>query len=110
MRKGKISLAGIIIVLLLVLFVGGFAAFGATIKSFAIGIWEVVKWLVALAIRFPEDLGITDFFKTWILFLAIAVICSALGIVLTKRGKKKILGICSFVVSAISLILTFCAI
>ncbi len=109
MRKVRVSLPGIVIVLVLVLLVGGLAAFGATIKSFAVAIWEVIKWLVTLAIRFPEDLGITDFIKTWSLFLVIAVACSALGIVLTKRGKKKILGICSFVVSAISLILTFCA-
>lgn len=110
MNKGRISPIRIVIVLVLVLSVGGFAAFGARIKSFAVAIWEVVKWLVTLAIRFPEDLGITDFIKTWVLFLAVAIICFALGIVLTKQWKKIILGICSFIVSAISLILTFCAV
>ncbi len=110
MHKGRASLFGIVIVLLLVLLVGGFAAFDATIKSVTVAIWEVVKGVVALAVRFPNELGITDYIKTWVLFLVIAFTCSALGIVLTKRFNKKIFGICSFVVSAISLILTFCAV
>ena len=110
MRKGKVSLTGILIILLIVLFTGGVVAFGSTIKSAAAAIWEVLKWLVSLAIQFPGELGITDYFKTWMLYLAVFVIFAAAGIYLTRKQKGKILQICSFIVSAISLILTFCAI
>ena len=73
------------IVLLIVLITGVFAAFRSTIRSLVKGVWETAKYLISLVTKFPEELGVTDYFKILILYLGIAVICTTLGIVLIKR-------------------------
>ena len=106
----KYSITGILILLVIVLFSGGLTTFGSVVGNITSGIWEMLKWLVSLAIKFPDELGITDFIRTWAFFLIITVLFSALSIYLSKRQSRKLLQICSFIVSAISLILTLCSI
>lgn len=106
----RYSIAGIVILLAIVLLSGGPAAFASVLGGFATGTWEMLKWLVSIAIKFPDELGVTDFIKTWMFFLIITALFAALGVYLTKRQSGKLLRICSFVVSAISLILTLCSI
>ena len=65
MRKS--SGLGIKIILAIILFTGGFAAFGDVISKLAEGAWEIIKWLISLAIQFPGELGITDWISTRVL-------------------------------------------
>lgn len=106
----KYSIAGIVILLVIVLLSGGPAKFATVLGSLATGTWELLKSLVSLAIKFPDELGVTDYIRAWAFFLIITLLFSTLGIYLTKRQSGKLLQICSFAVSAISLILTFCSI
>lgn len=106
----KISIAGFAVLLAIVLLGSGVGAFGSVLNKIASGIWEMLRWLVSLAIKFPDELGITDFIRTWAFFLILTALFAALGVYLTKRQSGKLLQICSFVVSAISLILTLCSI
>ncbi len=104
MRRG--SGIGIIILLVIVLFTSGFSAFGDTISGIGAGIGEIIKGIISIAIRFPAELGITDYINTKVFYLIITGIFAALGIFLTAKVKSKILSICSYIVSGISLLLT----
>ena len=106
----KISFAGFAILLAIVLLGSGVRTFGSVLSNIASGVWEMLKWLVSLAIKFPGELGITDFIRTWAFFLILTALFAALGVYLTKRQSGKLLQICSYVVSAISLVLTLCSI
>ena len=105
MRKGK----GIIILLAIVLITGGITTFRSTIKTIGTGFWEIVKWIISLAVQFPSELGITDRFNTWVIYLIITVLAAGLGIGLTIKTKKSIFAVCGSVVGVFSLVLTLSA-
>lgn len=97
---------GIIIILAIILLSGGIAAFGDAISKLALGTWEIIKWLISMAIQYPNEIGITDWINTRVLYLIITGLFGALGIYLTKKQSSKVLSVLSFVVSGLSLVLT----
>ena len=68
---------------------------------------EVVKAMLALAIQFSGELGITDWLWTRGIYGAIAVAAVLVtGYTFTRKEKNKLLGI---ICSVVSLISTICA-
>ena len=87
---------------------GGPSSGWTFIKQIGNAVAEFVKAMVALAIQFPDELGITDWLWTKGIYGAIAVAAVLLtGYAFTRKEKKKLLGIIGSVVSLISTILTF---
>lgn len=99
---------GLLLVFACVVAFGGIAAGWDTIKQFVVSAFEMVKGLLVWAIKFPDELGITDWLWTWGIYACVAVVAAVLaGYAFTREEKKKLLGGISTVVGVISLLLTF---
>lgn len=69
---------------------------------------EYGKFLLSLALQFPDELGITDWLWTRGIYAVIAVAVAVLvGYVFTRQERKKLLGIIGSAVSLVSAILAF---
>ena len=103
------TLAGVLIVLFIILVTRGFGTFAETTATVLSGMWQIIKMLVSVAIQFPNELGITDWISARLFFLALTVLLGTIGITLTKKQEKKLLGIIVDAVAVVSLFLTFAA-
>ena len=108
MVKKGMSVVGVIGILVCVLFTNGWAAFWNFFKQILLATFAILKWLMMIALRFPDSLGITDWLWTRGIFGTIAIIFGGYSaFIFTRKEKKKLLGIISTIVSVISALLTF---
>lgn len=78
----------------------------SNIKSLLSGIWQILRFMAEMALRFPDELGLLDAAYTWILYLILCVLFCCLGIHMSKREKGKLFTITSFVISTLSLFIS----
>ena len=87
---------------------GGLSAGWNFIKQLVCVVFETCKFMFALAIKFPDEFGITDWLWTRGTYLVVAIAAALLsGYTFTRKEKRKILGIISSIVSLISATLAF---
>ena len=103
------TLAGVLIVLFIILVTRGFGTFAEMIATVLSSMWQIIKMLVSVAIQFPNELGITDWISARLFFLTLTVLLGTIGITLTKKKEKKLLGIIVDAVAVVSIFLTFAA-
>ena len=78
------------------------------LKQISNAISALFKMMFSLVVQFPDELGLTDWLLTRVIYLAITVCAAGLaGYAFTSREKKKLLGIIGSLVSVVSLMLTF---
>ena len=63
----------------------------SNIKSLLSGIWQILRFMAEMALRFPDELGLLDAAYTWILYLILCVLFCCLGIHMSKREKRQAL-------------------
>lgn len=91
---------------ILPLFTSGYEVAISNIKSLLSGIGQILCFMVEIALRFPDELGLLDAAYTWILYLILCVLFCCLGIHMSKREKGKLFTIISFVISTLSLFIS----
>lgn len=105
----KVNIKGVIVLLLILLLTKGSSAFFGAITTMLDSVWQVIKMLILIAIQFPNELGITDWINARVFFLVLTVLFGAVGICLTTKQERRLLGIIVDIVAAVSLILTLAA-
>ena len=107
-EKEKGTMWGGLLILILVIATRGFSTGWNLIKQ----VFEVLKvflgFLWTIIIRFPDELGITDWLWTRGIFAVISIIAVAVfGYTFTRKEKKLYLEIISAVIGLISTVLMF---
>ena len=86
----------------------GFGAAWDMISDFVLGTLDLIRVLVATAVHFPDELGITDWLlEKGILFGITTFLFIAFGYVLSPKEQKKLGGTISAVLGIISSFLMF---
>ena len=106
-KKEKGAIMGYLFILLCVIATQGFSAGWNLIKQVLKGIEMAFQFILTMAIRFPDELGITDWLWTRGIFAVIAIGAWLLaGRIFSRKEEKKLLGIISTIVGLISIMLT----
>ena len=105
----RVTLTGVVLILIIILVTKGFGAFAGVMTTILDGVWQFIKTLASIAVRFPSELGITDWISARVFFLILTVLLGTVGIFLTAKQERKLLGIITDTIAVVSLLLTLTA-
>ena len=97
---------GYLLIFLIILAAGGWQTAGPMLKNIAAALWDVLKWIVDMIIRFPDLVGVTDAVYSRVLYLVVMGVLTLMGVGVTARTRHKILGLCVSAIGIFSLLNT----
>ena len=107
-QKDKRTIFALVLLLGCYTYTQGLSAGAKLIKQVLNAVTMLCETIVALAIQFPDEFGITDWLWTRGIYLAITVGAAGLaGYAFASREKSRLLGIISSVVGLVSTLLMF---